>query len=372
MRPEIEDVLPRVPDAWQQDFANYLRGYTRRILVVATGVMLVVVPFLNILEYWQRKIGCGGLRDHLLLPLPLMLLLLLVIALRFVRPDGQWPRPMAVLVSLVLISVGWLVVFLNLDAPAFCPERNLYGLTIAIMAVSVLATRGARDLLLIYLLPFCCVLLAIVVLGPGLAAVSDQLLYPAITMILGFSIAEVLYRGNVQVFLASRELEESATRDPLTGLLNRRAMDELLRAAHQRARRHGSGYAVIMADLDHFKRVNDQYGHDVGDQVLVELAQRLTASVRGEDHVARWGGEEFLVLLSGVEAQPASVVAEKIRQRVEDRPFSTSAGPVPVTLSLGVAMNNEDQAFEKVVLHADEALYEAKNSGRNRVVLRNL
>ena len=77
-------------------------------------------------------------------------------------------------------------------------------------------------------------------------------------------------------------------------------------------------------------------------------------------------------MLSGVEAQPASVVAEKIRQRVEDRPFSTSAGPVPVTLSLGVAMNNEDQAFEKVVLHADEALYEAKNSGRNRVVLRNL
>jgi diguanylate cyclase len=124
-----------------------------------------------------------------------------------------------------------------------------------------------------------------------------------------------------------------------------------------------------MADLDHFKHVNDAHGHDVGDQVLQEVGARLRASVRTEDQVARWGGEEFLVLLPGADQDTAWRVAEKIRGRVAEMHFATNAGNLPVSISVGASVSEGQASFDPVVQLADQALYQAKNAGRNRTVL---
>jgi len=192
---------------------------------------------------------------------------------------------------------------------------------------------------------------------------------PLMAALIGLILAENQYRGIVSQFLLTHHLKRSATTDPLTGLFNRRGTDAILARECAKAKRHGRHFAVLMTDLDHFKKVNDQHGHDVGDEVLQELASRLRATVREEDHVARWGGEEFLVLVQEDHSETVMNIAEKIRKNVAERPFSTRAGRLSVTISLGVACYREYEAAEATISRADKALYQAKNEGRNRVVL---
>ena len=153
---------------------------------------------------------------------------------------------------------------------------------------------------------------------------------------------------------------EEAASDALTGLDNRRAID---RAAGRLVDGH-EVVTVVMADLDYFKRVNDGYGHAVGDEVLVEVGRRLRESVRAEDLVGRYGGEEFLLVLRGDEAGTAEIV-ERVLSNLRSSPFETSAGPIDVRASLGVSVVTEE-GLAQAIRNADRALYEAKRSGRDR------
>ncbi|MBP6831633.1 MAG: GGDEF domain-containing protein [Deltaproteobacteria bacterium] len=166
------------------------------------------------------------------------------------------------------------------------------------------------------------------------------------------------------------ELERLARTDPLTGLFNRRHMDALGDREIERSRRSRAPLAVMLADVDHFKRINDRYGHAVGDEVLVEMAARLQANVRGGDLVARWGGEEFCVLLVDTDDQGARLAAERVRRAIAQRPFETSAGPLKVTLSLGVvALDDGPARLSSLLRQADAALYTAKARGRDQYCL---
>ncbi|AKJ30262.1 sensor domain-containing diguanylate cyclase [Caldimonas brevitalea] len=166
---------------------------------------------------------------------------------------------------------------------------------------------------------------------------------------------------------ATAELESLARRDPLTGLFNRRAADDRLEHELALHRRHGRPLAVLLGDVDHFKRVNDTHGHEVGDRVLIEVAQRLSAHCRGTDFIARVGGEEFLLLLPETDTLGAVQAAEKLRRAVCAEPIA----PVgTVTLSIGVAQPQGPEPSPKAMLRAaDQALYEAKRQGRDRVVV---
>ena len=157
----------------------------------------------------------------------------------------------------------------------------------------------------------------------------------------------------------------SAT-DRLTGLANRRKLDEDLIYEQERAQRTRSPLAAIMADIDHFKAVNDQYGHQVGDQVLVAIAGILKEGVRKADRVARWGGEEFVILCPDTCAAGARELAEKLRQAVAAHPFTVCGQK---TCSFGVAEYRLGEPCEELIHRADEALYRAKESGRNQVVV---
>jgi len=166
---------------------------------------------------------------------------------------------------------------------------------------------------------------------------------------------------------ANRELDQLARRDALTDLRNRFAAGERLRDEFVRSQRSDVPFSVLLLDVDHFKRVNDTHGHDVGDQVLQDVARQLKSSVRASDFVARYGGEEFLVLLPDTGALDAEVVAEKVRRAV-----AASVHPLvgQVTVSVGVSQWRDDLTDEGLLVRrADHALYAAKGSGRNRVVV---
>ena len=161
------------------------------------------------------------------------------------------------------------------------------------------------------------------------------------------------------------DLEYRATHDSLTGLYNRRRMTELLDAEMQRVRRHGGVFSVILFDADHFKAINDQHGHDVGDAVLKELVGAVSERLRDVDSLGRWGGEEFLVLLPATEQADAYAVAEALRHRVADTDFT---GVGKVTISLGVAAFVGDESMEELLKRVDNRAYAAKNDGRNRTL----
>ena len=166
-------------------------------------------------------------------------------------------------------------------------------------------------------------------------------------------------------------LEQLAQTDPLTQILNRRALTERITAEMERALRYDSTMALLMIDLDHFKRVNDTYGHLVGDDVLRDVAQLLSDTIRGSDIVARYGGEEFLVLLPETDDAGAESFAERIRVAVEQHEFNnaTESPALRLTASVGVAVfpAARIESVEDLFARADAALYRAKADGRNRV-----
>jgi two-component system cell cycle response regulator len=164
-------------------------------------------------------------------------------------------------------------------------------------------------------------------------------------------------------------LRVQATHDPLTGLWNRGAILDLLRRELFRADRGGTPVGVIMGDLDHFKQINDTYGHPTGDVVLREAAKRLVSALRRYDCVGRFGGEEFLIVLPGCDLRSLATRAEALRERVCGVPVETPEGPIPVTISLGVAASEApcERDPHLLLANADNALYRAKNGGRNRV-----
>ena len=160
------------------------------------------------------------------------------------------------------------------------------------------------------------------------------------------------------------KLEQLATTDALTGVWNRRKFNELVAAEVARAQRYQQPLSLALADVDHFKRVNDTYGHDVGDAVLRELADVLREQVREVDSVARWGGEEFVVLCPGVRTAGCREFAERLRAVVAGRVFPAVGR---VTVSLGVTAHARGDTPDALFTRADAALYAAKESGRDRV-----
>ena len=165
---------------------------------------------------------------------------------------------------------------------------------------------------------------------------------------------------------AQQELERLATHDRLTGIPNRARLYELLEGAWLEHERYGTPFSVIMLDIDHFKAVNDRYGHQAGDEVLRELSRRVDDALRETDAVGRWGGEEFLVLATHAGAEEAAELAERLRARVARTPFE---GVGSVTISLGVAAHASGETMESLEGRVDNALYAAKEAGRDRVTM---
>lgn len=271
------------------------------------------------------------LRSELTLPSLIITLLLVVLVYRIAASISS---PLEALVSTAQrISAGEEHVEWKIDASSH--EFNKLSLAIRQMATTLLARRGE------------------------LAAINASLEKKVEER------TEALSEANRQLAERATLLEQMARSDALTGLGNRMAAAERLTAEYQRFRRSHAPYAVLLMDADHFKRVNDTYGHAVGDQVLQQIAATLHSVARTTDFAARYGGEEFLLLLPDTDAEGTMVLAERVRTAISAA-SDTVAGVI--TVSIGAASaQEEDDTHETIVQRADEALYRAKANGRNRV-----
>lgn len=174
-------------------------------------------------------------------------------------------------------------------------------------------------------------------------------------------------RAELALIEARDALEHQATHDPLTGTLNRRAILDVLSRELSRARRQHIGLAIGICDIDHFKKINDTYGHPVGDEVLCGVVRIMNGNLRKYDTLGRFGGEEFLVITPGVKENDAITVYKRLLSEVAENPLATKSGNVSVTMSIGVKVLSGEEEMEELLKAADDALYDAKNGGRNRV-----
>jgi diguanylate cyclase (GGDEF)-like protein len=166
-----------------------------------------------------------------------------------------------------------------------------------------------------------------------------------------------------------KRLHQLATTDPLTGALNRRHFFNLAEQEFDRSQRYDRQIAIILLDVDHFKEINDNYGHIAGDQLLQTVSERFVNNLRQMDLFGRYGGDEFVILLPETELEQAKLAAERLHQVVTEDIVNTSRGSIPLQLSLGVASLSNKDDMEKLLIKADQALYTAKEAGRNRVVV---
>jgi len=165
-----------------------------------------------------------------------------------------------------------------------------------------------------------------------------------------------------------QELERQATVDALTGINNRRTLGELAARAVASAHRHKRSLAVLLIDADHFKRINDVFGHEVGDEALQLISATLQCALRTEDLFGRLGGEEFVVVLPEADEDAARIGAERLRHAIEQVDFSAQHRPIPLRISIGVSVIEAGDDFAALLRRADQAMYAAKRSGRNRVI----
>lgn len=180
--------------------------------------------------------------------------------------------------------------------------------------------------------------------------------------------AEVSDR-RAELIAANQQLSEAALIDPLTGIFNRRGFVAEAELEIKRVFRHGRSFCIVLADVDHFKSINDRLGHLCGDRVLTALATTLQGAMRGSDRLARWGGEEFILLLPETSIAGAAVVAEKLREQVAQTLIPYEGERVRATMTFGVVLFRRGESLDACIARADRALYQGKHDGRNRVVV---
>jgi diguanylate cyclase len=312
--------------------------------------------------------------DYLALPAPefgQILALRLVLAtllagLAMLPPVQGSAGALLRLLALMLLQVafyGWMARIVGMSDSALLQlGYQLYPyLVVAQIAIFPLAVAEA---MLLALPALAAVVLRLLIGEPAanLGALSSLWLLAALS-----GIAAAASASQLALLISLLGARRQASEDPLTGLANRRLLDRRLAAEIARARREIKPLSAISLDLDHFKRVNDTFGHAAGDEVLVHVAHILRAELRGADLAARSGGEEFCLLLPGIAGDDAWSVAERIRQRVEANPTELEGGTsVPVTVSLGIATLQQDDSADALLARADQAMYRAKRDGRNR------
>ena len=185
-----------------------------------------------------------------------------------------------------------------------------------------------------------------------------------------FKVKEVCARVHTHLTLSAalNKLIQDSETDPLTGLFNRRTFLKRIEEEAMRFRRYQKPFSILFGDIDFFKKINDTYGHAAGDAVLINISNILKTEKREIDQVARWGGEEFLILLPETDVAGAVQHGNKIREMISAKPFIYEGQEINITMSFGVSIYNGDTSIEKTIDLADQRLYRAKESGRNKVV----
>lgn len=284
---------PGHPDS---DMGQDNREFARYLALAASALILLVLPTYQLIEFflagqtsslWWQNAGWRALG---------WVAAVITLSWCTIREDGHGAPAVLRLLAVSLIVMMFGLFGANyLHADGDIPQM-VNGLIIITFVVSLAALRGGRELMVIFGVPMSATLAVLVWKGEPVLEVLAVLLNVFTALGIALVTSELLHRTRGRSFRLQQELREHATTDPLTGLNNRRYIKPQLHSEVARAHRHGTTFAVLMADLDFFKRVNDEHGHAIGDEVLRILASRMLEALRREDRAVRWGGEEFLVL----------------------------------------------------------------------------
>ncbi len=248
--------------------------------------------------------------------------------------------------------------------------HGLAGITACLFILCVIALR-IRTFLLIFSVPAILFVALVIIKFPTTESINALVLY-FFCACLAFILMMVVRFLRRESFLLQEQILQLSRQDSLTGAHGRAYLAELAEHEIAIARRHQRPLAAAMLDIDHFKHVNDTYGHDIGDQVIRQLADSCRETLRHIDHFGRVGGEEFACILPETSAADAMTCAERLRRNIEALRIQTPSGPIQITISIGVAMFNPEthNDWHALLKESDEAMYRAKREGRNRVVMK--
>jgi len=333
----------------------------RRISAVCALLIVVIIfPILSLYHVYHHRYSIVAWN---VLTIFGTLLVLLYMRTRKNAPIAYW----IIGVGIVLIFCGT-TIFGRTDVSIF-----LWAFLLPIVSISVM---GDKRGLMIALVSFCVGLLLMT--APEILFNSPPY---SRSMVVRFSIIYLILTFVIYYYESSQQMlilhiqqerdrfENASKHDSLTELSNRRDVIEKMEIERERHLRMDKPFAVIMGDLDNFKNLNDTYGHDAGDYVLQTIGRILRNQVRGIDCPARWGGEEFLVILVDTDLESGQRVAERIRRKIENTNFNHKNQRLPVTMTFGLTVyQNTDDSIDEAVKRADKALYEGKNRGKNIVI----
>jgi len=333
----------------------------------AAVLAILVVPTYQLAEVFLGRIPRDLLWIHAGWRTPVFVIALAGLALCLRQPG---PSTVQTLLRLLAASVMFMMFGLftvNVLHEHGDPDQMARGIIMATFAISLLSLKGGREVLVFFMLPFVMCLVWLAFQGIDWLEGFALLIDPLMMLIIGMIASELFYQNRRRQFALERELRRLASTDALTGLHNRRELEQRIAEEMSRSRRHGEPLSVVIGDLDHFKQVNDAFGHSIGDEVLRAVGERMRQDLRTEDLAVRWGGEEFLLMLPSTNLDQAVQVADKLRRAIAERPIGCNGREVPVTISLGAAELEKDEELEELIRRADDAMYRAKTEGRNRV-----
>jgi len=349
---------------------TYALNWSVAFLASSTYWLLLMVPgyFANFEAYWLTANVFGfilvtlGLRGHCQ-------------RTNFeYLPDNLWPYSAVVFLGVVATTVVWPHTGLSVSILPF-----FAALTLFLSATMIIRQRdkprpaewAAASSMIVFGLGLSLVAVYLLSLGAGREVVLAQLFeHPAFMATPAGFVGMAMFVIFMLASDVSEEMKEVAVRDQLTGLYNRRGFGELAAKAYATARRTGRPVSVIMADIDNFKDVNDEFGHATGDAALIHFAEMLCSDRRGDDFAARMGGEEFALVLPGTKLEETMAIADDLCARMATTPLVIDRRDVDMTASFGVATaSDNDTCLTDIVVRADRALYRSKRAGRNRVDL---
>lgn len=356
-----------IPPQWQSVYDGFLHQVEKQLALVS-GWLITAILVIYQINPNQRGIDGNVYIIETLLRAPVLLLALFTLFVHYTKKPKVDP---GLLLRVIALSVMGLSLSLFVVHATYSPH-TLYQMSNVLMigffGVSIIAVRGLEQWWIFFVIPLALFFAALAIMGLELKPLIPFLFDPLLMIVVGMVVSGSLSQLRRSEFLTRQQLKSLASTDQLTGLLNRHAVHTSLEQLVARYARHGHPFSLILGDLDKFKRVNDSYGHNVGDDVLIETANRLQDHVRAGDIVCRWGGEELLVVLPDTELDSALAVAEKLRCAVGDAPMAAGGHNIEQTISFGVTSYHNGEHIDTTIMRADGALYLAKQGGRNRVV----
>lgn len=333
----------------------------------AAALTLLIVPAYHLIDVIAGQAPAELLRQQALWRIPALLVAVGLLAQVSLRPKAEGTVWLLRLLTLAIMAMMFGMFAFNAQHPEGDPERMARGLILVTFAVSLLSIGGAREVLAIFTVPFVACLAWLWRTQADLHELTLLLVDPLMMLAVALITAELFYRLRERSVRLETELERLAATDALTGLANRRDFEDRLQDEMARSKRHGEPLSVVLGDLDHFKRVNDTYGHGTGDQLLRQIGHILQKDLREEDLAVRWGGEEFLLMLPATDLEHAVETAERIRSTIAARPIRCDTADISITISFGAAQYAAGELITQLIRRADEAMYRAKSEGRNRV-----